>query len=62
MAAQAPYSQPGLRSVSQLDVLRPQTRIRALEDNHRPHRTWKGFDARKKRAFTAHTAIARELA
>jgi transposase len=57
-----PYSRPGLRLVRQLDLVGPDTRIRALEGNHRLHRKWEVFDARKKRSVTANTAIARELA
>ncbi len=57
-----PYSRPGLRLIRQLDLVGPDTRIRALEGNHRLHHKWEVFDARKKRSVTANTAIARELA
>jgi transposase len=57
-----PYARPGLRLLRQLDLVAPDTRIRALEGNHRLHHKWDVFDARKKRSVTANTAIARELA
>lgn len=57
-----PYARPGLRLLRQLEVVGPDTRIRALEGNHRLHHKWEVFDARKKRSVTANTAIARELA
>jgi len=57
-----PYSRPGLRLIRQMDLVGPDTRIRALEGNHRLHHKWEVFDARKKRSVTANTAIARELA
>ncbi len=59
---QRPYARPGVRLVRQLDLVSPETRIRALEGNHRLHHKWEVFDARKKRSVTANTAIARELA
>ncbi|MHA7271792.1 transposase, partial [Arthrobacter sp. HLT1-20] len=59
---QRPYARPGVRLVRQLDLVAPDTRIRALEGNHRLHHKWEVFDARKKRSVTANTAIARELA
>lgn len=57
-----PYSRPGIRLVKQLDLVDPVTRIRALEGNHRLHRKWEVFEARKKKSVTANAAIARELA
>ncbi|UNK45758.1 IS110 family transposase [Arthrobacter sulfonylureivorans] len=57
-----PFSRPGLRMLHQLDLVDPATRIRALEGNHRLHRKWEHFDARKKKSVKANTAIARELA
>ncbi|WP_427017057.1 transposase [Pseudarthrobacter sp. P1] len=57
-----PYARPGARLLGQLDLVAPATWIRALEGNHRLHRKWEQFDARKKRSVTANTAIARELA
>ena len=57
-----PYARPGLRLLRQLDLVAPETRVRALEGNHRLHHKWEVFDARKKRSVTANTAIARELA
>lgn len=59
---QRPYARPGVRLVRQLDLVSPQTRIRALEGNHRLHHKWEIFDARNKRSVIANTAIARELA
>jgi transposase len=59
---QRPYSRPGLRLIKQLEVVGPDTRVRALEGNHRLHHKWELFEARKKRSVTANTAIARELA
>lgn len=57
-----PYARPGLRLLRQLDLVAPETRVRALEGNHRLNHKWEVFDARKKRSVTANTAIARELA
>ena len=57
-----PYARPGMRLVRQLDLVAPETRIRALEGNHRLHHKWEVFDARKKRTVIANAAIARELA
>lgn len=57
-----PYARPGLRLLRQLELVGPDTRVRALEGNHRLPHKWEVFDARKKRSVTANTAIARELA
>ena len=46
----------------QLDRVAPETRIRALEGNHRLHHKWEHFDDRRKMSVKANTAIARELA
>jgi len=57
-----PYARPGERLLHQLELVGPDTRIRALEGNQRLHHKWAAFDARKKKSVTANTAIARELA
>jgi transposase len=57
-----PYSRPGSRLIRQLDVVSPETRIRALAGNYRLNHRWELLDARKKRSVTTNTAIARELA
>jgi transposase len=40
----------------------PAARDRGQRGNRRLHARWAGFDARRKRAVVANTAIARELA
>ena len=54
-----PYSRPGLRLIRQLDLVAPNTRIRALEGNHRLHHKWDVFEACKKRSVTANTYESR---
>lgn len=57
-----PYKRPGIRLVRQFDLVAPETRMRAIEGNHRLHRVWANFDQRGKKRTKANTAVARELA
>ena len=57
-----PYARPGERLLRQLDRVAPETRIRALEGNHRLLHQWEHFDDLRKMSVKANTAIARELA
>lgn len=57
-----PFNKPGSRLLRQLQLVSPETRIRALEGNRRLHRAWEKFNSRGKMRTKANTAIARELA
>jgi hypothetical protein len=56
-----PY-RPGVELRRRQDRATPAARDRGQRANQRLHARWVGFDARRKRAVVANTAVARELA
>jgi transposase len=57
-----PYRRPGVDLRRRQDRACPAARDRGERGNRRLHQRWASFDARRKRAVVANTAIARELA
>ncbi|MDT7636961.1 MAG: hypothetical protein QOC83_1249, partial [Pseudonocardiales bacterium] len=56
-----PY-RPGVELRRRQDRASPAARDRGQRANRRLHTRWVAFDARRKRAVVANTAVARELA
>lgn len=57
-----PYRCPGADLRRRWATASPAARARGLQGTRRLHARWQAFDARRKRATVANTAIARELA
>jgi transposase len=57
-----PYLRAGVDLRRRWDKATPAARARGQQANRRLHTRWADFDARRKRAVVANTAIARELA
>jgi hypothetical protein len=53
---------PGVELRDRQDRASPAARDRGQRANRRLHARWMAFDARRKRAVAANTAVARELA